>query len=60
LAAKTLSKSHYFEFRWVGHMVLGAGLWGDCSKSMVDAFLIDPITAPDAACLDKLKVFFWT
>jgi pimeloyl-ACP methyl ester carboxylesterase len=60
LAAKTLSKSHYVEFRWVGHGVLGAGLWGDCSKSMVDAFLIDPITAPDAACLDKLKVVFWT
>jgi pimeloyl-ACP methyl ester carboxylesterase len=60
VTAKTLSNSHYFEFRWVGHMVLGAGLWGDCSKSMVDAFLIDPITAPDAACLDKLKVFFWT
>jgi pimeloyl-ACP methyl ester carboxylesterase len=60
LAAKTLSKSHYFEFQWVGHGVLGAGLWGGCSKSMVESFLIDPITAPDAACLKTLKIVFWT
>jgi pimeloyl-ACP methyl ester carboxylesterase len=60
LAGKTLRNSHYFEFRWVGHMVFGAGIWGNCSKSMVNAFLTQPNTAPDAGCLDKLKVVFMT
>jgi pimeloyl-ACP methyl ester carboxylesterase len=60
LAAQTLSQSHFFEFRWVGHGVLGAGVWGSCSQSMVSAFLADPHSAPDSTCLSKLKVFFVT
>ena len=58
LAAQTLSHSHFFEFPWVGHAVLGAGVWGSCSQSMVSAFIADPNSAPDATCLSKLKVFF--
>jgi pimeloyl-ACP methyl ester carboxylesterase len=58
LAAQTLSHSYFFEFPWVGHGVLGAGVWGSCSQSMVSAFIADPDSAPDSACLSKLKPFF--
>ena len=60
LAAKTLSRSRFFEFNGVAHAVLGAGVWGDCSQSIVSAFLVDPNSTPDSACLSKLKVFFVT
>jgi pimeloyl-ACP methyl ester carboxylesterase len=59
-AANTLSHSYYFEFPWVGHGILGAGVWGSCSKSMAAAFLADPNAAPDSTCMSDLKVFFVT
>ena len=59
-AAATLSHSHYFEFPWVGHGVLAAGVWGSCSQSMASAFLTDPNAAPDSTCISDLKVFFVT
>ena len=59
-AASTLGHSYYFEFPWVGHGVLGAGVWGSCSKSMASAFLADPNAAPDSTCMSDLKVFFVT
>ena len=58
LAAQTLSHSYFFEFPWVGHAVLGAGVWGSCSQSIISAFIADPNSASDATCLSKLKVFF--
>lgn len=60
LAAKTLSRSYYREFRWVGHGVYGAGMWRSCSRNIVRDFLADPLSEPDSACLDDLRVYFVT
>jgi pimeloyl-ACP methyl ester carboxylesterase len=60
LAAQNLSRSQYFEFPWVGHGVLGSGIWGSCSQGIAQAFLTDPHSKPDSACLSKLKPFFVT
>jgi pimeloyl-ACP methyl ester carboxylesterase len=60
LAAQSLSRSHFFEFPWVGHVVLGAGPRGSCSRSIVSALLAEPLAVPDAACLAQFKVFFVT
>ncbi|HLF27446.1 MAG TPA: alpha/beta fold hydrolase [Anaerolineae bacterium] len=48
LAAQTLSNSFYFEFPTAGH---GSSLTEECPRSLVLAFLEDPTTQPDAACI---------
>jgi pimeloyl-ACP methyl ester carboxylesterase len=58
LAAQHLSQSHYLEFPWVGHGVLGAGVGASCSQGIAKAFLADPHSKPNSTCLSKLKPFF--
>lgn len=48
LAASTLSHGYFFEFSGVGHGVI---ISDDCAYSMARAFLSDPNTTPDAACM---------
>ena len=61
VAAKTLSKSQYFEFPNYGHGVLGEGSdGGNCSQKILDAFLSDPAAEVDASCIGDLKPFFLT
>ncbi len=47
-AAETLENSYFFEYPGVGH---GASLAADCPRDMMIAFLDDPTTAPDDACI---------
>jgi len=61
LAAQTLSNSHYFEFPWVAHGVIyGASPAASCAQSMLNAFVIDPVSVPASTCINGLKVFFVT
>lgn len=57
-AAQTLSRSHVFEFRGFGHAELRAQSLETarprCAMQMVSAFLDDPLSAPDAGCLETL------
>ncbi|MBF6599393.1 MAG: alpha/beta fold hydrolase [Dehalococcoidia bacterium] len=52
LAAKTLSRSYFFEFPGSGH----AELFGrhDCAIALAASFLDDPSQAPDASCVKAL------
>jgi pimeloyl-ACP methyl ester carboxylesterase len=43
--------SYYFEFPGIGH---GASVSGACPLAVTQAFLVDPITAPDAACIGEM------
>ena len=55
-AAETLDNSHFFEYPGVGH---GASLSDDCPRGMMIAFLDDPITAPDDACIAEMDMQFY-
>jgi pimeloyl-ACP methyl ester carboxylesterase len=57
LAAKTLSNSYVFTFRGVGH---GAVDTSPCANAILTAFLDDPDSEPDGACLAELKLRFVT
>jgi len=57
LAAATLSNSHNLTFRGVGH---GAIATSACADGVIIAFLDDPDSAPDDACLADLDVRFVT
>ncbi|NOK62461.1 MAG: hypothetical protein GFH27_549293n195 [Chloroflexi bacterium AL-W] len=50
LAAGTLEQSYLFTFPTVGH---GAATDGECSASIIFAFLEDPELPPDATCIDE-------
>jgi len=56
-AAKTLSHSAYYEFPGVGHEALGSG---PCASDILVSFLEAPDRAPDASCIAKLRVAFYT
>ncbi len=49
--AEALSNSYFFEFPGLGHSV---NLASACARSISQAFLNDPMSAPDAACLDEM------
>ncbi len=51
-AAKTLSKSFYFNVPRAGH---GPTISEDCPRSILLAFLDNPAQQPDTACLAELK-----
>ncbi len=51
-AAETLTNSYFFEYPGMGHGVS----FGDCPRSMMLAFLDDPATAPDDACIAVLEI----
>lgn len=51
LVARHLSNAYLFEFSGIGHGVVGSG---PCAQSVIEAFLDDPATAPDARCVDAL------
>ena len=51
-AAQTLTTSYFFEFAGMGHGASGA----DCPRTMMLAFLDDPTTAPDDACIAEMEV----
>lgn len=51
LVASHLSNAYLFEFRGIGHGVMGSG---PCATTVIQSFLDDPTTAPDAACVDTL------
>jgi pimeloyl-ACP methyl ester carboxylesterase len=48
LAARTLSKSYFFQFLGTGHGVVGRNY---CANSMFVAFLELPNTQPDSTCM---------
>jgi len=50
-AAETLSNSFFFEYPGVGH---GASPGTGCPADMMTAFLNDPTTAPDDACIGEM------
>ena len=59
--AENLHNSYYFEFPWASQGLLyGASATSVCAKSMISAFIADPITKPDSACMDRLTVTFVT
>ncbi|MBK7894230.1 MAG: alpha/beta fold hydrolase [Candidatus Promineifilaceae bacterium] len=49
--AEGLSDFYYFEFPGIGH---GASVSGDCPLAVTQAFLADPTTEPDAACVAEM------
>lgn len=51
-AGDALSQDFYFEYPGVGH---GATLTNPCGLDMMLAFLDDPNTAPDDACIDEMS-----
>jgi pimeloyl-ACP methyl ester carboxylesterase len=51
LAADSLSNSYFFTFAGAGHGVIASN---DCAQSMALAFLKNPATKPDAACLTQV------
>jgi pimeloyl-ACP methyl ester carboxylesterase len=59
--AENLSHSYYFVFPWASHgLIYGGSSAASCARSMMNAFIADPTTAPDSACLDTLVVTFIT
>ena len=56
-AAKTLSQSYFFEFSNAAH---GVFLSGDCPVAMVEAFLNDPSSSPNASCMNDIELEFYT
>ena len=53
LTASTLSQSYYFNLPRGGH---GASLSEDCPRKILLAFLDNPATKPDAACINETMV----
>jgi pimeloyl-ACP methyl ester carboxylesterase len=59
--AENLSNSHYFEFPWASHgLSYGVSPASLCARSITSAFIANPTTTPDSACIDKLTVTFIT
>lgn len=57
LAASTLSRSTYVEFRGFGHVVLGQDLTPSttpCAMQVIADFIADPDQTPDRTCVDAL------
>ena len=52
-AVETLANGYFFEYPGVGH---GASSSGDCPLGMMLAFLEDPTTMPDDACMATMEV----
>jgi hypothetical protein len=52
-AAETLENGYFFEYPGVGH---GASVAADCPREMMAAFLDDPTTAPDDACIAEMDL----
>lgn len=52
LVAETLKNSHFFEYPGVGH---GASASPGCPQQMMLAFLNDPASAPDDACVADME-----
>lgn len=50
--AANLSHSYFFEFPGMGHGVIPSS---DCALSIAQAFLKDPNTKPDSACIADMK-----
>ncbi|MBI1278672.1 MAG: alpha/beta fold hydrolase [Anaerolineaceae bacterium] len=50
--AATLSNSYFFEFPGAGHGVIPSS---ECALSIAQAFLKDPNTKPDSACIADMK-----
>lgn len=53
-AAKTLSNSHYYEFKRMGHTP-SMSTYGACPRQIALSFLNNPAADPDASCLDTLQ-----
>ena len=51
-AAQSLSKSFFFEYPGMGH---GVSTDKSCPREMLIAFVQNPTTAPDSACIAKMK-----
>lgn len=56
LAAETLSQSYVYTFPSTGH---GALETFDCPNSIIMSFLADPLTEPDASCIQAMTVEFY-
>ncbi|MBN1965392.1 MAG: alpha/beta fold hydrolase [Anaerolineae bacterium] len=52
IAAETLSRSYFYEFPGLGHGV--TYLSGDCPVRIMTAFVDDPLSAPDALCIEGM------
>ncbi len=55
-AAAALSNAYHYTFPGVGHGVYAAGT---CPRAMMAAFLADPRTPPEAACIDEMGAPRW-
>ncbi|RIH90432.1 Carboxylesterase B [Calidithermus terrae] len=55
LAAEGLSNAYALELPGQAH---GAGLGSECGHSVIRAFLTDPSARPDAACAERLRLWF--
>lgn len=51
-AAQTLSNGYFFEFPGLGH---GVSIDGDCPLDITKAFLDDPSSEPDSACIAQMS-----
>ncbi len=52
LAAETLSNGYFFEFPATGHGVIATS---ECALGIAQAFLKDPSSKPDSACIAEMK-----
>lgn len=55
-AAKTLTNSYFFEFPNAAHGVFATG---DCAVNMIEAFIDNPDTSPDASCIEEIQFEFY-
>lgn len=54
--SQSLNRSYFFEYPGVGH-----GVTGDkCPTQMAVAFLNDPLTQPDAGCINDMRAVYFT
>ncbi len=51
-AAKTLSKSFFFEFPGIAHGVIDSG---ECASRIIVAFLDNPTLPPDSGCINGMR-----
>jgi hypothetical protein len=59
--AENLSNSYFFEFPGASHgLIYGPSSASICARNMMNAFITDPTTKPDSACIDRLTVTFMT
>lgn len=57
IAAETLSSSYFFEYPPLAHAVT---FFGDCPRNMMAAFVDDPTTEPDSACIASMPPMRFT